>query len=44
MPDREMLPAACALAREQRNAAALAVLLEEQHRRFPAGAARDFTL
>lgn len=44
MPDRETLSAACALARERGNAAALALLLEEQHRRFPAGAARDFAL
>lgn len=43
-PDRGALSAACALARERGNAAALALLLEEQHRRFPAGAARDFTL
>lgn len=43
-PDRAALSAACALARERGNAAALALLLEEQHRRFPAGAARDFTL
>lgn len=43
-PDRKALSAACALARERGNAAALALLLEEQHRRFPAGAARDFTL
>ena len=44
LPDRETLASACALAREAGNAAALALLLEEQHRRFPAGAARDFTL
>lgn len=43
-PDRAALSASCALARERGNAAALALLLEEQHRRFPAGAARDFTL
>lgn len=43
-PDRETLSAACALARERGDAAALALLLEEQHRRFPAGMARDFTL
>lgn len=43
-PDRETLAAACALARERGNAAALALLLEERHRRFPTGAARDFTL
>lgn len=43
-PDRETLASACALARERGNAAALALLLEEQHRRFPDGAVRDFTL
>ncbi len=43
-PDRETLAAACALARERGNAAALALLLEERHRRFPAGAVRDFAL
>lgn len=43
-PDRAALSAACALARERGNAAALALLLEEQHRRFPTGAARDFAL
>lgn len=43
-PDRETLSAACALAREQGGAAALAVLLEEQHRRFPMGAERRFEL
>lgn len=43
-PDRETLAAACALAREQGAAEAVAVLLEERHRRFPAGLERDFTL
>lgn len=43
-PDRETLSEACALAREQENAAALALLLEEQHRRFPTGAAKQFAL
>lgn len=43
-PDRETLAAACAQAREQGDAAALAVLLEEQHRRFPAERERDFAL
>lgn len=43
-PDRETLAAACALAREQRLAEAVAVLLEEQHRRFPAGSEKQFAL
>ena len=43
-PGREELGAACALARERGDAAALAVLLEEQHRRFPAGLEKSFTL
>lgn len=43
-PDRETLASACGLARQGGNTAVLAILLEEQHRRFPAGAARDFTL
>nr|WP_325200473.1 leucine-rich repeat protein [uncultured Oscillibacter sp.] len=43
-PDREALSAACALAREKGAAAALAALLEEQHRRFPAGLEKSFTL
>ena len=43
-PDRETLSAACALARERGDTAALAVLLEEQHRRFPAGTEKTFTL
>ena len=43
-PDREALAAACALARERGSTAALAVLLEEQHRRFPAGRKKTFTL
>lgn len=43
-PDREALSAACALARERGDTAALAVLLEEQHRRFPGGAEKSFTL
>ena len=42
--DREALAAASALAREQGAAEALAILLEEQHRRFPAGADRCFAL
>lgn len=43
-PDREALSAACAQARGLGNTAALAVLLEEQHRRFPAGAEQTFDL
>lgn len=43
-PDREALSAACALAREKGNSAALAALLEERHRRFPAGLEKSFTL
>jgi len=43
-PDREALSAACALAREAGNTAALAVLLEERHRRFPSGMEKSFTL
>lgn len=43
-PDRETLCAACALAREQQAPEAVALLLEEQHRRFPPTAARSFDL
>ena len=43
-PDREALSAACALARETGATAALAALLEEQHRRFPAGLEKSFAL
>lgn len=43
-PDREALSAACALAREKGDSAALAALLEERHRRFPAGLEKSFTL
>ena len=43
-PDRETLSAACALAREKGATAALAALLEELHRRFPAGLEKSFTL
>lgn len=43
-PDRETLSAACALARERGATAALAALLEEQHRRFPEGLEKSFTL
>jgi len=43
-PGREALSAACAQARESGNTAALAVLLEERHRRFPAGLEKSFAL
>ena len=43
-PDRETLSAACALARERGDTAALAALLEERHRRFPDGLEKTFTL
>ena len=43
-PGKEALSAACALARELGSAGALAALLEEQHRRFPAGRAKTFDL
>ncbi len=43
-PDRETLSAACALAREKGATGALAALLEERHRRFPAGLEKSFTL
>ena len=36
-PDRDILAAACQQAREAGAAEAVALLLEEQHRRFPAG-------
>lgn len=43
-PDREALAAACALARELGDTAALAALLEERHRRFPEGLEKSFSL
>lgn len=43
-PDRETLAEACAIARENHASEALAILLEEQHRRFPAGAGKRFDL
>ena len=43
-PDRETLSDACALARESGAAEAQAILLEEQHRRFPAGLDKCFDL
>ena len=43
-PTRELLSAACALAREEGAPEALAILLEEQHKRFPSGLDRTFDL
>lgn len=43
-PDRETLSAVCALARDRQAPEAVAMLLEEQHRRFPPAAERSFDL
>ena len=43
-PDRDTLAAACQQAREASAAEAVALLLEEQHRRFPAGMDKSFDL
>ena len=43
-PDRDTLAAACQRAREAGAAEAVALLLEEQHRRFPAGMDKSFDL
>ena len=43
-PTRELLTQLCASARELDAPEALAVLLEEQHKRFPAGAEKTFDL
>ena len=43
-PDRDTLAAACQQAREAGAAEAVALLLEEQHRRFPAGGKKKFDL
>lgn len=43
-PDRETLAEACALARESGAAEAQAILLEERHKRFPAGLDKRFDL
>ena len=43
-PDLETLSEACALARKRGDTAALAVLLEERHRRFPQGLEKFFAL
>ena len=43
-PDRDALSAACALARETGATEALALLLEERHRRFAAGSSAAFDL
>ena len=40
----EPLTELCALAREQDNPEALALLLEEQHKRFPSGMDKTFDL
>lgn len=42
--DRDMLAELCALAREQDAPEALALLLEEQHKRWPTGAEKSFEL
>lgn len=42
--DRETLTRLCALAREQDSPETLALLLEEQHRRFPTGLDKQFDL
>lgn len=43
-PDRRQLSDACAIAREQHASSALARLLEELHRKFPAGVQKRFDL
>lgn len=43
-PDRQTLTRACALAREKGAAEALALLLEEQHRRFDGSMEKVFAL
>ena len=43
-PNREAFTQACGLARERQATAALALLLEEQHRRFPVGFSKSFDL
>jgi hypothetical protein len=43
-PSRELLTQLCASARELDAPEALALLLEEQHKRFPAGAEKTFDL
>ena len=43
-PDQTQLREACALARERDATSALALLLEEQHRRFPSGLEKSFDL
>ena len=42
--DKDTLVQACDIAREQRQTEALAILLEEQHKRFPVGANKSFDL
>ena len=43
-PDKATLTEACAIAREQGAAEALAILLEEEHKRFPSGLNKSFDL
>ena len=43
-PDKETLAEACAIARKEGAAEALAILLEEQHKRFPSGLNKTFDL
>ena len=43
-PDKATLQEACSIAREQGAAEALAILLEEQHKRFPSGLNKTFEL
>lgn len=43
-PDKDILIEGCAIAREQRQAEALAILLEEQHKRFPVSVNKSFDL
>lgn len=43
-PDKATLTEACAIAREQGAAEAVAILLEEQHKRFPSGMNKSFDL
>ena len=42
--DKDTLTQACAIAREMHEAEALAILLEEQHKRFPVGVNKSFDL
>ena len=42
--DKDTLTRACAIAREQQETEALAILMEEQHKRFPVGQNKSFDL